>query len=105
MTMVSTVKTVSAKKRVLMDHVKVLHGSLREEKISLEKLEISKQRLRKEVDDLVTRKETVGSLARLAVTAPRLRVVPHFAAAIAACLADVCQCDRAVACAGGQGAG
>jgi hypothetical protein len=60
-TMVETAKAVSAKKRSLVDQVKVLQAALREEKIAKEKSEISKQKLRKTVDDLSTKKEVVRS--------------------------------------------
>ncbi len=58
-TMVETAKAVTSKKRSLVEQVKVLQAALREEKITKEKGEIVKQKLRKAVDELSSRKEVV----------------------------------------------
>ncbi len=58
-TMVETAKAVTSKKRTLVEQVKVLQAALREEKIAKEKGEIVKQKLRKAVDELSSKKEVV----------------------------------------------
>jgi hypothetical protein len=55
----TTLRTVVGKKAALLLQVKALAHDLREEKISSEKMEIGKQQLRKEIDELTRSKQDV----------------------------------------------